>query len=595
MRSHPHKPASAKASSTWLCVGLFLCCVLLIWPVLESGLTDDWSTVRTAQLLAETGHIHYNGWEAAILGWPLYVAALFMRLFGPSFLSARASDLVEAVLVVILMHRTFLRAGLTSFNASMGVLAVASTPMFLLASVVFMTDIPGVLAILFCFYCCLRALEADTPRNAAAWIAAAALSNAILGTSRQIAWLGVLLMVPCTAWLLRSIRPVVITAIVCCSVSYAFLAACMHWFDHQPYILLAPLLPRPLRLISPVKVMAVALRSALDLILFSLPILFAFVPSLRRATRRTGITLAVVTAIGIAFAVTLRHLNTLGNWLAPFLIFPYVHPQTVENTFTMTSLPMKGPAPATLARGPRDAVTWMIFAGVVALIAALTARPRPASAVPITSVSMRQLVWLLAPVCAVYLAFLLSRGTYNFVYDRYLLPILPLLLLLLLRWYQAREGPRIPVACGLLVAAMAAYSILTLHDVFASYRAALAACNQVLAAGYPRTAIDGGWEYNHFTQILAGTYVHQPGVRLPDGTILPNLDTNSGTDCSMDVREWTPDLHPLFTLGYPGTPCKPAPDFAPVSFHTWLPPHARAVQIFRYSLEGPAKPQPVEQ
>ena len=51
-----------------LCTGLFLLCVLLVRPFLESGLTDDWSTFHTAQLLAQTGHIYYNGWEAAIVG-----------------------------------------------------------------------------------------------------------------------------------------------------------------------------------------------------------------------------------------------------------------------------------------------------------------------------------------------------------------------------------------------------------------------------------------------------------------------------------------------------------------------------------------------
>jgi len=50
--------------------------IALIWPVVESGIADDWSIVRTAQVLAETGQVHYNGWEAPMLGWPLYVAAL---------------------------------------------------------------------------------------------------------------------------------------------------------------------------------------------------------------------------------------------------------------------------------------------------------------------------------------------------------------------------------------------------------------------------------------------------------------------------------------------------------------------------------------
>lgn len=54
------------------CALSLLLCVPLVKPWLDMGTIDDVSYTRSAQLLAETGHIIYNGWAAPILGWHLY-------------------------------------------------------------------------------------------------------------------------------------------------------------------------------------------------------------------------------------------------------------------------------------------------------------------------------------------------------------------------------------------------------------------------------------------------------------------------------------------------------------------------------------------
>ena len=60
-----------------LCVLIFLFCALATFPVAEIGMNDDWSYVQSARVLAQTGHIVYNGWGAMMLGWQLYLGALF--------------------------------------------------------------------------------------------------------------------------------------------------------------------------------------------------------------------------------------------------------------------------------------------------------------------------------------------------------------------------------------------------------------------------------------------------------------------------------------------------------------------------------------
>ena len=56
--------------------GIICACVpaaslLVSWPVAEMGFVDDWSYVKTAFVFARTGHISYNGWATAMLGWAI--------------------------------------------------------------------------------------------------------------------------------------------------------------------------------------------------------------------------------------------------------------------------------------------------------------------------------------------------------------------------------------------------------------------------------------------------------------------------------------------------------------------------------------------
>ena len=83
---------------------------------------------------------------------------------------------------------------------------------------------------------CLRALDARTENRAIAWIVLATLSSAVGGTARQTGWFGVLLIIPCTVWLLRRKRRVLVAGCVFCIVGACFVMAAMHWFAHQPHV-----------------------------------------------------------------------------------------------------------------------------------------------------------------------------------------------------------------------------------------------------------------------------------------------------------------------------------------------------------------------
>ena len=91
------------------CVLALAVCEAVVHPVAEVGIADDWSYVRTAEVLAHTGHVVYNGWSTAMLGWQLYWGALFVRLLGESFFVLRFSVFVLALGTAALLFALYRR------------------------------------------------------------------------------------------------------------------------------------------------------------------------------------------------------------------------------------------------------------------------------------------------------------------------------------------------------------------------------------------------------------------------------------------------------------------------------------------------------
>ncbi len=594
-----------------LCGGIFLLCVLLVWPYLESGIMDDWSIVRTAHLLAETGHIHYNGWEAPMLGWPLYVAAACFRLFGFSFTIARITMIVESLLTVLLLQRTFVRSGISEWNSVLGTLTVALSPIFLMSAVAFMTDIPALLAVLLCFFACLRALQAETTgpaaawrpaawrpaawRPAAAWLCFAALSNAVLGTTRQIAWLGLLVIVPSALWLLRRNRRVVAAGAAAWLAGVGFMIAALLWLNRQPYILPEHLLLGAFSRKAVEAVGIIFIRVGFDTVLFSLPVVVAFAASFRSPARHLYRRLAASASMVLLAFVELHRFYGGPHSLAPFLLFEPLQ-QTLENTFTSTPMPIWGPIPAPLPHSFRLGLTVVILlASFVLLAALLNWRARPAQPDPgDAAVSRRDLLVLGGPFAIAYFALLLPRGIFIFTVDRYVLLLLPFVVLFLLRFYQSRLGsrlpdPRLPAFCLVPLAIIGLYSVATLHDTFVVYRANLACIDELRAAGVPRTAIDGGMAFNRTTQLLATDVTYTPGMRMPDRSIYrgprPRQDVGPCAAYAPELAQ-TPVVRPLYGVAYPGSPCVKVAAFAPVHFRTWLPPFHREADVVRYVVHG---------
>jgi hypothetical protein len=129
------------------CSVAVLLCELAAHPFANMGVIDDGAYVPMARTLAATGHIAYTGWSAGMLGWQLYFAAAFIKLFGYSFTTVRSSTLLVAMALAFTFQRSLVRAGISERNATFGTLSLVLSPLYLMLSVTFMSDIFGLFAI----------------------------------------------------------------------------------------------------------------------------------------------------------------------------------------------------------------------------------------------------------------------------------------------------------------------------------------------------------------------------------------------------------------------------------------------------------------
>jgi hypothetical protein len=573
--------AQTKTSHRWpaiLCAVAVGLCILAAWPFAETGITDDFSYIYTAGVLARTGHLVFNGWGEPMLGWQLLPAALLIKLFGFSFTIVRVSTLAVAMLTAFLFQRSLVRAGIREWNATIGALTLALSPMYLVLSFGFLTDMWCVFALVFCFYACLRALDAVEPRSAIAWIWAAAIGNAFFGTVRQVAFLGALVMVPSAVWLLRRRRDVFRWGVVACATGYALVLYALHWFSDEFFTMHASLRPhmRPILAQAP----HVFLRPLLEMPMLLLPVLLMFLPAVQRSSARVKAWLAAASLALVCAAAYMHHRGTLTDWLAPFIVrYGSVMGQHGFLTTWPTSRLVNPAWPAIgLPESLRLVLTLATLAAALALLVSCTL-PRRSGQPPDTpgTIAIHDLKVLVLPFLLASTLVLAPTGLSNKLFDRYLLPLVPFVLVLLLRHYQYTVHKRLPRAALCLALLSGAISIPALHDLFSLYRATLQAADEMRSAGVPRSHIDAGFEYNGWTQISEGGFINANGIRLPPGLHIDN--TIQDNICPIEDPNWLPKVLPDYSLSFDPHACGGPSTFAPVVWHRWLAPRQMPIYI----------------
>lgn len=558
-----------------LCAFAFLACALIAQPFVQMGFMDDWSYIWSAREFARTGHLAYV-WSSPILGWQIPWGALFIKLFGFSFIAVRLSALPIAMITVFLFHSILIRFGATARNAILGALTFALSPLFLPIAVSFMTDVPGICSILLCIYICQRSAAAQSDGHTILWLLLAAFTNLLSGTVRQTSWLGLLIIIPSTAILLRNRRGVLLTAALSWITGAVFIAACMRWFSSQPGALHEHVFHGAFK--DPSHPFVYLFFQLLGSLLLVLTLLFPLLAPWLMQTRSLS-KAAWARALGASALLSLLQWKL--RWMIPWIFYVIALDFTSSANgpvLGITNLDLALPASLSIA-----------FAAVVIIAAVLAAEyifamrhhSSPEGHQPLGA-NWSAFLWITGPYALCYLLLLFPRGLYDFIYDRYLLGVFPILIVAFVLCYQRfvrLELPRISIA---LLVCFAFLAIAGAHDWFAAYRARLVAINQLLASGIPRAQLQGGFEYDSWTRVENLHYLDP----------IPKSVLVTAEGCTPDFTPLGRSASQQFTVIYLHKPCLAPADLPPIPYTAWLPPFHRAIFTSRIRPNTQAAPIP---
>ncbi len=545
--------------------------ILIAWPFGEISFGDDPGYTHVALQVARTGHFTYNGWESAILIPHAYWGALFIRLFGFSFACVRLSTIPFALGSLVFCYLLVRRAGLQTKEALFVTVLFGLCPLFLPVAVSYMTDVPCLFFLFASLYALTRAAEASQGGRGYGWLALGVILGFLGGTGRQVAWLAPLVVLPYLAWLRRSQRWFTWVSFAAWVTVFGAVGWVIVWFSRQPYIIEQLSLTHELKIAvqNPKWEIEITARMLLMILLLCLP---AAVPLVWEAWKKTwgGTALlrklvVAVLLVGVVVAILIH--PSLAS-------FPWLY-STLDWEGINGSLPLPG-RPIVLTKAIRMAVALVVYAAACILageLVNLRELARRAARPFLDETGGKFALAAMSLVGTVYLVLLALRSAHTDIFDRYLLPILPLAATVFLLSVNSEKpgalaGRRaMPVALALLVA-LGSYAILSTQDLWALARARVTATRRLEAAGVPRTAIDAGVEYNAWTELQISGRVNSRWVTNPPDAYRPGLSQ-------------TPSVVPKYRLEYAPTAGTIPSEFGSVAYFSLLPPFHKQVSIDR--------------
>ena len=541
---------------------LLLTAVLLIHPVAEMGMNDDWNYIHVARGLALQGRLIYHGWAEPTMIPQAFWGALFFKALGFSFTAARISTVVLALLLVPVLYALGREAGLKPAFANFATLVVILCPVFLPEAVSFMTDVPSFFLSTVCLYAALRSAKAEGDRACWLWGLGAGAFGILAGMTRQLCWAAPLWMLAAAAWRQRRRRPA-LALVATWLATAAACAATLIWYYRQEFVP-RPDLPWPGGAWFSITNGLLFLMETL--VILSIPVVVMSIgTSWRMFPRKRWIAAGVVTlALAASYESTPWHWPPrLSNTINEFgLLFYAVSPVRWQ--------------PLVLVPAARIAIGVMAIVCAAASFAvlawAINSSPRVDG-----DRDLGPFLLLAAPYAAAVVFASVIRSS---VFDRYLIPILPLAVILMLWVYQRELGRKIPLVAWTLVALYAAFGVAITHDAFASARARLQAAESLVATGIPRSAIMVGLEYDAWAQLELNGHVNDPRVESPTFAYRLIDGCTGPPELRIWYREWFPDLRPRYFVAEDRL--RPLVPFrnSEVTYRRWLPPVERHISTY---------------
>lgn len=496
--------------------GLFVAGVAIVNPFGDFPLNDDWSYGFTVKRLLETGGFFPGGWGAMTLLTNVLWGAMFCLPDGFSFDALRLSTLTIAFLGVCATYFLVLEVRQPRWIAVISALTLAFNPIYFALSHTFMTDVLFTTLSTLSVFFFARHLRRDSSQD----LAIGTLLALAATLSRQLALFSPLAFA-LTLLLKRGVSArSVFIAMAPLAICFAVLTGFQHWLDVNGRL---PALYKAhnaqlLGALDDVKGLSTkAFRNGFHVIaylgLFLLPVLVLAIKGILATGRKRAALLlgGFFLLMTIGDAIARRH----GQWVMPLMgnvltragIGPLTLPDTLPPVLHyLPVLPLKF----------WWAVTAVAFAGGAILLASLTvcSADITPSLLHRERLSDQATANVFLILCTtIYLLPVIVTG----MFDRYMLPVIPLLLAGILgiaRESVARTpaslatSVRVPV---LLVTAFGCFAVCTTRDYLAWNRVRWEALRHLVNEEHvPPSTIDGGFEFN-------ALYFYDPATPLAFG------------------------------------------------------------------------------
>jgi Dolichyl-phosphate-mannose-protein mannosyltransferase len=488
----------APAQDLVLIASLWLLIVLLVNPIGNFPLVDDWSFGRTVKHLLETGQYDSLGWGYMTLVTNILWGALFCLPTGFSFTALRMSTLVASLICLIGAYVLIRDLQQPRWLALLVVFLLGLNPVYLAMSHSFMTDVPFTALSIWTSIFFIRSLRTDSDIEAltATVLAIAATLSRQLALCIPVAFaLATLLKSRITMrTLLRALTPLLV-----CLAAYliVYRAGLIGIKVDKLVINSLPDLQRLGRTI-----IYNSYSTLIHLGLFLLPVTVLATKTLRQSAPSRVLVAAGIGTVIMMLLVLARVHSDEGVLLPLFhniLVKSGVGPTIIRDVWLL-KLDNLHPLPT----GFWIIVTSMGIGGAVLLIAALTLHTwelvpalrsgtwQPAEAIRIFA--------LLTPI--IYFLLLLPAPLF---FDRYVIPMMPFLVVALLSLNERASMFSLDAARALRIAAFAVvgafglFSIAGTRDYLTWNRIRWAALEELMSdSQVDAKEIDGGFEFNGF-------------------------------------------------------------------------------------------------
>jgi hypothetical protein len=177
-------------------LGFFLCSSLLVSPLRNVPVIDDWTYAWSVEHLLTTGRLAVLDNSSSYTVLETYWGALWASVLGFSFGVLRLSTVALGAAGCGALYLLLRELGLDRHRSLLGALVLAANPIFFVLAFSFMTDVPFLSLTLFALLCYAAGLRRDRP----AWLWAGSIFAVGAFLSRQIGAVTPLAVVPCLLW-----------------------------------------------------------------------------------------------------------------------------------------------------------------------------------------------------------------------------------------------------------------------------------------------------------------------------------------------------------------------------------------------------------